>query len=159
MEKKWDNSIYGYELYNWIWIINWNITFSIMYNGMIWIFDIVAITLVNWNYSLSLFKTNFRTESSLAIVVDLHDYTNPGNYIWFDIAQIIMVRFRNYNSYNLSVYMSLALRLSRITKYIFSFTEYYSTKGILISFLRPIYVFNTVILHIIIIIWKKNGLC
>ncbi|XP_053394897.1 fibrinolytic enzyme, isozyme C-like isoform X1 [Mercenaria mercenaria] len=36
-----------------------------------------------------------RTPSSLAIVVDLHDYTNPGNYIWFDIEDIIM-----HNNYN-----------------------------------------------------------
>ncbi|WAR12781.1 GRAM-like protein [Mya arenaria] len=34
--------------------------------------------------------------SSLAVVVDLHDFSNPGSsYIWFDIAQIIM-----HNSYN-----------------------------------------------------------
>ncbi|XP_060600048.1 fibrinolytic enzyme, isozyme C-like [Ruditapes philippinarum] len=35
------------------------------------------------------------TEASLAVVVDLHDYTNPGNYIWFDIAEIIM--HKDYN--------------------------------------------------------------
>ena len=31
------------------------------------------------------------TASSLAIIVDLHDFNNPGNYLWFDVAEIVMV--------------------------------------------------------------------
>ncbi|XP_052818323.1 chymotrypsin-1-like [Mya arenaria] len=57
-----------------------------------------------------------QTLSSLAVVVDLHDFSNPGSsYIWFDIAQIIM--HNNYNKGPGGFPNDVALlRLSRSTQ-------------------------------------------